>query len=88
VPRENACVRNESGIQARASADGFTPTREHYRHFVLTRRALVIGFVLGQVGGPPCGRVSVSVPYAVIDAQLNGLGKALRDAVRHVASSG
>jgi hypothetical protein len=68
---ENRCVRRS------LFSDGLAPTVDHYKQFALLPNGLLIGFPLGQVGAPPCGRVTVVVPYSVVWPCLSELGREL-----------
>ena len=82
--RQNRCVRG--GMSDRFGrkdfASGFGPTATNYRNFALLPSGLAVGFPLGQVSFPPCGRVEVTVPYAAVRPYLSSLGRHLIDAVR------
>ena len=82
----NACVRQsitaEREVGLAYDIHGFDPIPANYRHFALTPQGLAVGFPLGQVGAPSCGRVEASVPYSIIRPQLSALGRRLINAVR------
>jgi hypothetical protein len=56
---------------------GFHPTSRNYRYFALTPRGLAVGFPLGDVSSPPCGRIETVVAYAALAPYLSSLGKEL-----------
>jgi len=56
---------------------GFRPTIQHYRYFALLPRGVEIGFPVGDVGYPSCGRLHVSMPYQVLRRYLSPLGREL-----------
>jgi hypothetical protein len=80
----NRCVRASvrSPITGNISLRGFAPSLTHYRFFALTPSGLAIGFPTGQVGFPGCGRVEVTVPFAILRTYLNATGKVLVAGVR------
>lgn len=80
----NWCIRASLAdpVVGRDFLNGFSPTARHYRFFALTSKGLMIGFPVGQVGGPACGRVMATVPYAVVRPYLSALGRELVGGVR------
>lgn len=84
VVAQNSCIRNALGdpTVGASFSKGFSPTAENYRSFALTPDGLAIGFAIGQVGFPPCGSVSVVVPYDDIRPYLSVLGRSLVAGVR------
>jgi hypothetical protein len=83
----NECVK-ESIANApddyirKSMLSGFKPVSRNYRYFALTPRGLVIGFPLGQVSSPPCGRVRAAIPYAALDQYWSPLARRLIAGVR------
>jgi hypothetical protein len=82
LTRENACVRRSVETAGTHFASGFSPTSKHYQYFALLPDGLTIGFPLGQVSGPVCSRVRVTVPYSALRPYLNRLGRELVEGVR------
>ncbi len=80
----NSCVRRsvEEPVAGPLVARGFDATPENYRHFALIAEGFAIGFPLGQIGAPVCGRVETTVPYSVVRPHLNELGQRLVAGVR------
>ncbi|MEA2130989.1 MAG: hypothetical protein QOJ29_5458 [Thermoleophilaceae bacterium] len=81
LPAGNSCIR-KSLKALPTMARGFAPTKVNYRYFALQTSGLVIGFPVSQVGFPPCSRVSTTVPYATLRAELSPLAKRLIAGVR------
>ena len=82
----NACVRGSIADRRTGLANGFLPTTHNYRYFALTTKGLAVGFPLGQVGFPICGRAEVTVPYSVVRPYLGPLGRELIQGVRRPLS--
>lgn len=84
----NACVRASlaDAINGSIFADGFAPTPRNYQYFALTPHGLAIGFPVGQVAGPPCGRTSAMIPYAALIPYFSDAGKDLIYGVREPRS--
>jgi hypothetical protein len=84
LTRQSRCIRNSvnDAISGKEYASGFAPTFDHYRYFALLTRGIEIGFPEDQVGGPVCGRVSVTVPYQAIARHLSKAGATLIAGVR------
>ena len=78
----NRCVRGSLADRTMSFSEGFNPTKFNYRYFALLPNGLAIGFPLGQVSGPACGRVEVTVPYSVLGHHLSNLGRRLVAGVR------
>ncbi len=74
-------VRREPELRSTFD-DGTRPTPENFAHFALTPAGLAIGFKLGQVAGPPCGRAEATVPYSTLRSSLSPLGTRLVAGVR------
>jgi hypothetical protein len=72
----NSCIR-QSLEDLPALAQGFAPTSANYHDFALTPKGLVVGLRTSQVGFPTCNRVSTTVPYATLRAELSPLAKRL-----------
>lgn len=82
---ENACVRDsgrDNPVPPDEFSRGFRPTVQHYRYFALLPRGVEIGFPVGDVAYPTCGRVRVSVPYRVLRPYLSRDGRKLVAGVR------
>jgi hypothetical protein len=82
----NACVRGSITDRRTGLASGLLPTAHNYRYFALTTKGLAVGFPLGQVGFPICGRVEVTVPYFDLQSYLSPLGRKLIQGVRRPIS--
>lgn len=54
----------------------------NYGDFALTSRGIAIGFPVGRVAYPTCGRVAVTIPYSTIRPYLSTSGRQLLKAVR------
>jgi hypothetical protein len=84
----NACVRGSVTAPGLSFHAGFNPTIDNYKYFALLPSGLAIGFPLGQVGAPVCGRVKVMVPYSVVLPYAGELGRELIRGVRRPEMSG
>jgi hypothetical protein len=76
VVATNACVRlavDDPNVGPIAKA-GFAPTTANYLAFGLARKGLQIGLEQGQVGPEACGAIRVTVPWKVVQPQLNATG--------------
>lgn len=60
----------------------FSARWANYRDFSLTPSGIAIGFPTASIAPPPCGRISTTVPYQVIDPYLSQLGNWLVEGVR------
>lgn len=81
--RESACVKNAlspSNPSAKDFAAGFAPS--YSESFALTAHGLVVGFANGEVTGPACGRVAITVPYRLVAPYLSAGGRRLIAEVR------
>jgi hypothetical protein len=78
----NPCVRGSVADPTLHFSDGFDAHAANYRYFALLPSGVTIGFVNGQVSGPACGRVRVTVPYSIVRPYLNSLGNLLIRGVR------
>jgi hypothetical protein len=78
----NPCIRSSSADRSAQFKFGFEPSVRNYRYFALLPSGLAIGFPLGQVGFPACGRVEVIVPYSAVRANLSFVGRELIGGVR------
>jgi hypothetical protein len=78
--RTNRCVRDEQ--RQGFGAEGFAPKPRRYRHFALTPTGLAVGFDLGYVAAPFCGRSVTVVPYSEVSPYLSDLGGELVAGVR------
>jgi hypothetical protein len=80
----NTCVKGsvDDRILGRDFSRGFQPTAANYKYTALLPRGVTVGFPVGQVAAPACGRVSVRVPYSTVRPYLNDLGRALIRGVR------
>lgn len=79
----NMCVKGSIlGDPTMSFARGFAPTIDHYKHFALTPGGLAIGYPLGQVSGPMCGRIEFTLPYSIVRDYFSPLGQELVQGVR------
>lgn len=80
----NICVRNafKDRVNGKLFASGLNAMPSNYEYFALTEHGLAIGFPVGQLAGPSCGRVEVTVPYALLRPSLSRLGAELVAGVR------
>lgn len=77
--RDKACVGNAVGDSSYGPRS--FDLRGRY-DFALIRRGLAIGFANGQIAGPSCGRIEVTVPYALLQPYLSAAGRKLIADVR------
>lgn len=84
LPAENACVRASLAdpILGKDFSRSFDATWNNYRYFALTTEGLAIGFPVGQVAGPVCGRAIAVVPYSVVIPYTGELGRQLIRGIR------
>lgn len=82
--RTNICVRNafNDRVNGKLFASGLNALPSNYEYFALTEHGLAIGFPIGQLAGPSCGRVETTVPYALLRPRLSRLGAELVAGVR------
>jgi hypothetical protein len=78
----NLCVRRSYAGNGSLASSGFRPTVGNYEHFALLPNGLAVGFPVGQVSAPICGRTEVTVPYSIVRRYLSRLGLQLIQGVR------
>jgi hypothetical protein len=80
----NSCVRSSlnSPLNDSSYIRGLEPNAKNYRYFSLTTHGMAIGFPVGQVASPSCGRVKVVVPYRLLRPYMSALGREMTAGVR------
>lgn len=80
----NRCVRNSlrDPVAGHAFRHALNATVENYRDFALLSTGLAVGFAVGQVAYPACGRVDVVIPYRAIAAVSSRFGRNLMESTR------